>query len=139
MGRSKDYKRRIRQRCKLLSTLFNLYIENVLKKSREEKIGGIKINSMLIQMLRFAIDKAVITKSEENLGNMLTKMNDSFNEYKMKINKNKTKILICSKKALFSNITINNEKLETVQRYTYLGSKITYDGKSETDIKSRIP
>lgn len=65
-------------------------------------------------------------------------MNDSCKEYKMKINKNKTKILICSKQALISDLTIENEKLETVQCFTYLGSKITYDGKSEMDIKSRI-
>jgi len=89
-------------------------------------------------MLRFVDDLAVIAESEKDLGNMLTKMNDSCNEYKMKINKNKSKILICSKKALLSNITIKNEKLKTVQCNTYLGSKITYDGKSEADIKSRI-
>lgn len=36
------------------------------------------------------------------------------------------------------NIIIENEKLETMQYFTYLESKITYDEKSETDIKSRI-
>jgi len=65
-------------------------------------------------------------------------MNDNCKEYKMKINKKKTKILKCSKQALNSNITIENKKLETVQSYKYLGSKITNDGKSETEIKSRI-
>lgn len=93
---------------------------------------------MLVQMLRFADDIALIAESEEALGNMLTKMNDSCKEYKMKINKSKTKILICSKQESLSNITIENEKLETVQCYTYLGSKITHDGRSEMDIKSRI-
>jgi len=48
---------------------------NLIKKLREEKIGGIKINGMLVQMLRFADDIAVIAESED-LGNMLTKMND---------------------------------------------------------------
>jgi len=43
-----------------------------------------------------------------------------------------------SEKALFSNTPVENEKSETVQRYTCLGGKITYNGKSETDIKSRI-
>lgn len=52
---------------------------------------------MLVQMLHFADDIALIAESEEALGNMLTKMNDSSKEYKVKINKSKTKILICSK------------------------------------------
>jgi len=56
----------------------------------------------------------------------------------MEINKNETKILICSKKASLSNIPIENKTLETVQCCTYLGSEMTYDGKSETNIKNRI-
>lgn len=128
----------VRQGCNLSPTLFNLYIENTLKKLREDEIGGIKINDMLVQMLSFSDDIALIAESDEALGNMLTKMNDSCKEYKMKINKSKTKILICSKQELLSNITIENEKLETVQCFTYLGSKITHDGRSEMDINSRI-
>ncbi|KAF0761648.1 Retrovirus-related Pol polyprotein LINE-1 [Aphis craccivora] len=128
----------VRQGCNLSPTLFNQYIENTLKQLREDEIGVIKINGMLVQMLRFADDIAFIAESEEVLGNMLTKMNDSCKEYKMKINKSKTKISICSKQELLSNITIENEKLETVQCFTYLGSKITHDERSEMDIKSKI-
>lgn len=46
------------QGCNLLPTLFNLYIKNVLKKLREESIGGFKINGMLVQILRFIDDIA---------------------------------------------------------------------------------
>lgn len=57
----------------------------------------------------------MIAESEEDLGNMLTKMNDSCKEYRMKINKSKIKILICNTQELTSNIIIEDEKLETVQ------------------------
>jgi len=40
-----------RQGCNLSPTLFNLYIEEVLKKIREKGICGIRVNGMLIQML----------------------------------------------------------------------------------------
>jgi len=50
---------------------------------------------------------------------MITKLNDGCNKYKMKIHKKKTTILIFIKKALHSNITTENDKLETVQCYTY--------------------
>jgi len=77
---------------------------------REKSIGGIRVNDMLIQMLHFSNDIPMIAGSEEDLGNMLTKMNDSCKEYGMKINKKKTKILICSKQELTSNIIIEDEK-----------------------------
>lgn len=69
---------------------------------------------------------------------MLKKMYDSCKEYGMKINKSKIKILICSKQESTSNTIIEDEKLETIQCFTYLGSKITHDGKIEMDIKCRI-
>lgn len=37
-----------------------------------------------------------------------------------------------------TNITIDNIKLENVNRFTYLGSKITSDGKNTTDISSKL-
>jgi len=52
----------------------------------------------------------------------------------MKINQRKTKILICSKQQIYANITLDGIPLEAVQSFTYLGSKITSDGKSHTDI-----
>lgn len=68
----------VREGCNLclITTVFILYIENGLKKLREKDIGGIKINEMLVQVLHFTDDVAVIA-SEEELDNMLTKMIDS--------------------------------------------------------------
>lgn len=98
----------VRQGCNLSPTLFNLYMEAALTELREKSIGGIRVNGMLIQMLRFTDDIAMIAGIEEDLGNMLIKMNDSSKEYGMKINKNKTKILICSKQELTSKFEHNN-------------------------------
>lgn len=51
---------------------------------------------MLVQMLCFMDYKAVTVVSDEELSNMLTKMNNSFKKLRMKINKNNAKIVICS-------------------------------------------
>jgi len=53
---------------------------------REKNIGGIKVNGMLVQMLRFADDIAEIADIEEDLAYMLEKMNGTLKEYIMKIN-----------------------------------------------------
>jgi hypothetical protein len=62
------------------------------------KNKGIKIQSEKVDMLRFADDITVLVESEEELQNILTVMNIIFkDEYNMKINKPKTKVLVCSR------------------------------------------
>ena len=58
----------------------------------------------------------------------------------MKINQNKTKVLGCTKKeqARQECIKIDQENLEGVKKFRYLGSKITRDKKSQKEIKSWI-
>jgi len=55
----------VRQTCNLSPTLFNLYIEEALKEVRKENIGVVKIGGILLQMLRFADNIAVIGESDE--------------------------------------------------------------------------
>ena len=58
----------------------------------------------------------------------------------MKINKKQTKVLVCTKKEQTRQecIKINQENLEGVKEFRYLGSKITWDGRSQIEINSRI-
>lgn len=95
-----------------------------------------------MQMLRFTDDVAMLADSEENLKGMLPNL-ECFDktvkqEYNMKINMTKTKILVCSRQYIKSNIRINNITLERVNNFTYLGSKVTSDRKSTTDINCKI-
>lgn len=56
--------KRVRQGSSNLSpTLFNLYIEKALKDLRDQNMGGIKVNGILVQPLRFADDIAMIADS----------------------------------------------------------------------------
>jgi hypothetical protein len=57
----------------------------------------------------------------------------------MKINTQKTKVLVCSK----NNITIkihlqNNQEIKQVEEFAYLGSIISKDGRSAKEIVKRI-
>lgn len=69
---------------------------------------------MRAQMLRFADDTATIADIKKEWRDMLTKMNNSFKQCNMKTNKNKTKILVCSKHILNSDIIIQNQELEII-------------------------
>jgi len=57
----------------------------------------------------------------------------------MRLNKKKTKVMVCSKtNPIQLNIKINNARIEQVHHFNYLGSKITEDGRSKADILNRI-
>lgn len=55
----------------------------------------------------------------------------------MNIIKSQTEILVGCRQ-VNTNIIMGRTKLENVTNFTYLGSKITSDGKSKTDINCRI-
>lgn len=70
---------------------------------------------------------------------MLQKINNTLKqEYNMSINKKKTKILVGSRQQLDISIIMDGIKLENVNSYTHLGSRVTRDGKSALDIRCRI-
>jgi len=68
-----------------------------VNKVREEIEVGVRINDERIDMLRFADDIAIIAENEEDLQNILEIINLIMkNEYNMKINKAKTKVLFAA-------------------------------------------
>jgi len=135
-----EIKKGVRQGCSLSPCLFNLYVQEAINRVRELTQVGIKIQGENVDMLRFADDIAVLTENEEDLQNILTVMNSIFREeYNMKINKAKTKILVCSRnEAARPNIKLDGEALKVVDEYKYLGSTITNDGRCVKEIKSRL-
>jgi len=60
-------------------------------------------------------------------------------EYKMTINISNMKIMVITKKGKKKEeIFVGGKVLEQVNKYKYLGAWITEDGRSETEVKSRI-
>lgn len=62
-----------------------LYKKRVKKKLNKENNGKIKVNDMRVRMLYFTDDITVIAKTEKELGDELTKMNNYFKEYVRKL------------------------------------------------------
>ncbi|VVC30385.1 Endonuclease/exonuclease/phosphatase,Reverse transcriptase domain [Cinara cedri] len=131
----------VRQDCNLSPSIFNAYIQEAIDIIREKIQVGIKINDRKIDMLRFADDIAVIAENKEELQRMLRCMEETLlNELSMKINTQKTKVLVCSRN---NNITTrihlqNNQKIKKVEEFAYLGSIISKDGRSKKEIVKRI-
>ena len=90
-------------------------------------------------MLRFDDDIALLANTKRELEETLNVTETVFNNYNMKINIGKTKVIACRTKSgkKRSNIQIGNEKLGEISEFCYLGNTITRDGHCNTDIRSQ--
>lgn len=83
----------------------------------------------------------MLAESKEDLEEMLNGMNTLLSEeFGLRINSKKTKVMKSSKNQVTDrmSIKIGGNMVEEVKQFCYLGSKITQDGRSKEDIKSRI-
>ena len=90
-----------------------------------------------ISNLRYADDINGLAGSEYQLENLVKRLDESSEAYGMEISTTKTKLMTNSKKKISSDISVNEERLETVKNFKYLGA-IVWDDGSKPEILSRI-
>ena len=74
-------------------------------------------------------------ESEEELKSLLMKIKEKSEKAGLKLNIQKTKVMASSP---ITSWQIDEETVETVRDFTFLGSKITADGDSNHEIKRRL-
>ena len=94
----------------------------------DEAQTGIKTAGRNINNFRYADDTTLTAESEEELKNFLMRVK----EESEKFNIQKTRILVSSRIASWQ---IEEEKVETVTNFIFLGSKVTADGDCSHEIK----
>ncbi|KAJ4446310.1 hypothetical protein ANN_13005 [Periplaneta americana] len=77
--------RGVRQGCPLSPTLFNIYLEDIVN-NYFQTMGGVIVGERRIKFTRFADDMALLAEEEMILKDMLLELNDSCEQYGMKIN-----------------------------------------------------
>ena len=83
--------------CILSLCLFNLYVEYFMRNTGlEEAQAGIKIAGRNINNLRYADDTTLMAESEEELKSLLMKMKQESEKVGLKLNIQKTKIMVSS-------------------------------------------
>ena len=97
----------------------------------EETQAGIKIAGRNINILRYADDTTLMAESEEELKSLLMKVKVESEKVDLKLNIKKTKIV----SAPITSWQIDEETMETVSDFTFLGPKITADGACSHEIK----
>ena len=87
----------VRQGCILSPCLFKSYAEYIIRHvGLEETQAGIKIAGRNINNLRYEDDTTLMTKSEEELNNLLMKLKEESEKLGLKLNVQKTKIMASS-------------------------------------------
>ena len=100
----------------------------------DEAQAGIKIAWRNINNLRYADDTTLMAESEE-LKSLLMKMKEESEKVGLKLNIQKTKIMVSGP---ITSWQIDGETMETVTDFIFLGSKITADGDCSHEIKTLL-
>ena len=101
----------------------------------EEARAGIKIPRRNITDLRYADDTTLMAESEEELKSLLMKVKVESEKVGLKLNIQKTKIMVSNPITLWQ---IDGKTVETVADFIFLGSKITEDGDFSHEIKRHL-
>ena len=100
-----------------------------------EAQARIKIARRNINNLRYADDSTLMAESEEELKSLLMKVREESEKVGLKLNIQKTKIMVSSP---VTSWQIDGETMETVRDVIFLGSKITADGDCSHEIKRHM-
>ena len=91
----------------------------------EEAQAGIKIAGRNINNLRYADETTLMAESEEELKSLLMKVKEESEKVGLKLNIQKRKIMASGPMISWQ---IDEETMETMPDFIFLGSKITADG-----------
>ena len=101
----------------------------------DEAQAWIKIAGRNINNLRYADDTTLMAESEEELKGLLMKVKQESEKVGLKLNIQKTKIMVSSP---ITSWQIDGETMETVSDFIYWGSRITADGDCSHEIKRHL-
>ena len=129
--------RGVRQGCVLSPYLFNIYTEFIFREVDELK--GISINGKNLNNIRYADDTALMADSEEKLQKIVDEVKHHSSKGGLEMNVKKTKVMLITRKPERPiEIKVDDASLERVHMFKYLGTQITEDARTETELKHRM-
>ena len=139
--RSEEFEVRqgVRQGCVLSPLLFNIYSERLFRDALEEAEDGVTINGVIINNLRYADDTVLLADTAEGLQRLIDRVTKVCDMYNMRLNTNKTHVMVISKnRSNRRQIYANGSLLHTVSSTTYLGTQLNEKWDQSQEIRIRI-
>ena len=115
----------VKQGCPLSPTPFGIYIDKL--EDFLENVGFVipTLTGIVINILLYVDDILLMARSLHDLENQLRILKDFFSNMGITVNTNKTKVMIIkSNKILYDTFVYENNNLEEVTSYKYLGIDI---------------
>ena len=136
----------VRQGCILSPLLFIILMDSISRECKGMKpinvgmhnISPFERRQIQLLMLSFADDLVVFGENQRDLEINMNILNTELLKRGMKINTKKTKTMVISKVPTKHTIKLNNETLEQVNSYKYLGVMIQANGSLREEISQRI-
>lgn len=108
-----------------------------MRKATENWKGGVSLRGRLISNLRYADDTTIMASSEEEMEELLRRIEDISTELGLKLNKSKCVLMIIDRAKTLPPLTLLND-IRIKDELIYLGAQICNKGGSEREIRRRI-
>ena len=92
-------------------TLFNIFLERIITDASEDHEGTVSIGGRTITNLRFADDIDGLAGEEEELANLVQRLDKASTAYGMEITAEKTKLMTNNTSGINTEIKVNGQKL----------------------------
>ena len=128
----------VRQGCLLSPTLFNIFLERIMADALADHHSTVSIGGRNVSNLRFADDIDGLAGSQEELAELIKRLDESCSAFGMEISAEKTKVMTNTHvKDLNIEFKVKDSVLEVVDKFIYLGATVTDNG-SKNEILSRM-
>ena len=92
------------------TVLFNIFLERIMTDAFEDREGTVSIGGRTITNLRFANDIDGLTGEEEELANLLERLDKASTGYGMEISAEKTKLMTNNTSGINTEIKVNGHE-----------------------------
>jgi hypothetical protein len=115
--------------------LFNVYGEWIIRKAMEGWEGGVVTGGRQISNLRYADDITLMEKTEEEMANLLQRIERISGEVGLKLNHSKCCLLKVDRAGVYPENPMYIKDIQMKSEVIYLGAQISNKGNCMGEIK----